>query len=268
MKKILNNPVDYVDETLAGLTAAHPEFYRLAGDSGRVVARAGQADARLAVTADGLSGTITAGLTEPVGISVELERFAGTDPAVEPARVKAGVVAASGGIVWRQAAGSNAMLAGIAAEGMLESRMAVVWDSLRPNAASVERLPGSDPTSAALELVRFSSGSFGWNLNDPGHGYTVIRSDRPMDGVAATPLSTGGTWPALLMTDSVDALPEDVLQYLLDVQPGYSTDPTRALYNHVWIIGDEASIGLDQQAEIDRVAELVKVGTSSSGVGG
>lgn len=125
---------------------------------------------------------------------------------------------------------------------------------------SVERLPGGDPTSAALELVRFSSGSFGWNLNDPGHGYTVIRSDRPLDAVGATPLSTGGTWPALLMTDSADALPEDVLQYLLDVQPGYSTDPTRALYNHVWIIGDESAIGLDQQAEIDRAAELVEVG--------
>ena len=40
MKKILNNPVDYVDEMLAGLTDAHPEFYRLYGDSGRVVARA------------------------------------------------------------------------------------------------------------------------------------------------------------------------------------------------------------------------------------
>lgn len=125
---------------------------------------------------------------------------------------------------------------------------------------SVERLPGNDPTSAALELVRFSSGGFGWNLNDPGHGYTVIRSDRPLDAVGATPLSTGGTWPALLMTDSPDELPEDVLQYLLDVQPGYSTDPTRALYNHVWIIGDESAIGLDQQAEIDRAAELVEVG--------
>lgn len=40
MKKILNNPVDYVDEMLAGLTAAHPEFYRLVGDTNRAVARA------------------------------------------------------------------------------------------------------------------------------------------------------------------------------------------------------------------------------------
>jgi hypothetical protein len=115
---------------------------------------------------------------------------------------------------------------------------------------------------AALELVRFSSGSFGWNLNDPGHGYTLIRSDRPMDGVAATPLSTGGTWPALLMTDDASELPDDVLEYLLDVQPGYTTDPTRALYNHVWIIGTESTIDLDQQAEVDRAAELTLVETT------
>lgn len=40
MKKILNNPVDYVDEMLDGLVAAHPNYYRLFGDSGRVVTRA------------------------------------------------------------------------------------------------------------------------------------------------------------------------------------------------------------------------------------
>jgi dihydroxyacetone kinase-like protein len=40
MKKILNSTVDYVDEMLAGLVAAHPEYYRFHGDSGKVVARA------------------------------------------------------------------------------------------------------------------------------------------------------------------------------------------------------------------------------------
>ena len=40
MKKILNSPANYVDEMLAGLVAAHPEYYRLHGDSGKVVARA------------------------------------------------------------------------------------------------------------------------------------------------------------------------------------------------------------------------------------
>ncbi|MEQ8965086.1 MAG: dihydroxyacetone kinase subunit DhaK [Azospirillaceae bacterium] len=41
MKKILNDPYKYVDEMLAGLVAAHPEYYALAGDGHRVVKRAG-----------------------------------------------------------------------------------------------------------------------------------------------------------------------------------------------------------------------------------
>lgn len=54
MKKILNDPINYVDETLAGLTAAHPEYYRLYGDTNRVVARAAE-------TAQGKVGIVTGG---------------------------------------------------------------------------------------------------------------------------------------------------------------------------------------------------------------
>jgi len=113
---------------------------RLAVAFGRAVVRASSGDARLGVTADGLSGTIVAGLTEPVGVSVELERFAGADPSTEPTRVRAGIVAASGGIVWRQAGGATAPLAGIAPEGMLEARTAIIWDNTKPGAAAIERL--------------------------------------------------------------------------------------------------------------------------------
>jgi hypothetical protein len=113
---------------------------RIAIAFGRAVVRASNGDARLGVTADRLSGTVMAGLTEPVGISVELERFAGADPSTEPTRVRAGIVAASGGIVWRQAGAANAQLAGIAPEGMLEARTAIIWDSTKPEAATIERL--------------------------------------------------------------------------------------------------------------------------------
>jgi dihydroxyacetone kinase-like protein len=41
MKKILNNPADYVDEMLDGLCRAHPEYYVRAGSGGRVIKRAG-----------------------------------------------------------------------------------------------------------------------------------------------------------------------------------------------------------------------------------
>lgn len=39
MKKILNDPYNYVDEMLAGMCAAHPAFYALAGEGGRVIKR-------------------------------------------------------------------------------------------------------------------------------------------------------------------------------------------------------------------------------------
>jgi hypothetical protein len=44
------------------------------------------------------------------------------------------------------------------------------------------------------------------------------------------------------------------------VKPGYESDPTRAFYNHVWVIGDQEAIGVGEQAEIDSVAELAKIG--------
>jgi len=134
---------------------------------------------------------------------------------------------------------------------------------LKKAAGSAERVGGTDPVSGALELVRFSSGTFGWNLNAPGHGYTIARSDRPMDAIASTALSTGGTWPALLLTDSSDKLPEDVGDYLLDVKPGYVDDPTAAVFSHVWIIGDESLIDVNQQALIDDAVELAPVETLS-----
>ena len=43
MKKILNDPSSYVDETLEGMVAAHPEHYALHGEGGRVVVRASPA---------------------------------------------------------------------------------------------------------------------------------------------------------------------------------------------------------------------------------
>ena len=39
MKKILNDPREYVDEMLDGLCAAHPESYRRTGSGGRVIVR-------------------------------------------------------------------------------------------------------------------------------------------------------------------------------------------------------------------------------------
>jgi hypothetical protein len=123
----------------------------------------------------------------------------------------------------------------------------------------VRRVSGEDPVANAIALARYADGDFGWNVNDPGHGFVVARSDAPLDATAAAPLSASGTWGPLLLTDNADTLPEALRGYLLDVKPGYTTNPTRAFYNHVWVIGDQEAIDVKQQAEIDELAELAKI---------
>jgi hypothetical protein len=116
---------------------------------GRIIARAMTADRQLGITAGRLHGVVTAGLTEPVAVAVALERHPGDDPAADPARMSATIMSTTGGLSWRQmpmasfadpsAAG---ILGGIAEEGMLEARSALVWDSTRPDRAVTERRPG------------------------------------------------------------------------------------------------------------------------------
>jgi hypothetical protein len=124
----------------------------------------------------------------------------------------------------------------------------------------VKRISGDNPVAASVAFARFEGGKFGWGVTDPGHGFVLARSDAPLEAAAAAPLSASGTWGPLLLTDSADTLPSELRGYFLDVKPGYTDDPTRAFYNHVWIVGDAGQISVDQQAEVNEVAELAKIG--------
>ncbi|MET0559170.1 MAG: hypothetical protein ABW065_10930 [Solirubrobacterales bacterium] len=124
----------------------------------------------------------------------------------------------------------------------------------------VHRVGGDDPVANAVAFARFHDGSFGWDVNDPGHGFVLARDESPLAAAAAAPLSAAGTWGPLLLTDSASTLPGPVREYLLDVKPGYTTDPTRAFYNHVWVIGDQEAIDVNQQAEVNELSELARIG--------
>ena len=126
-------------------------------------------------------------------------------------------------------------------------------------AGRVRRVAGETAVENAIALARYASGGFGWNVNDPGHGFVVAREDDPLAATASSPLSASGTWGPLLLTDDAATLPKPLREYLLSVKPGYTTDPTRAFYNHVWVIGDQDAIDVNQQAEIDELAELAKI---------
>ncbi len=88
---------------------------------------------------------------------------------------------------------------------------------------------------------------FGWNINDPGHGFVIANAERPIDAGVASPLSASGTWGPLLVATDGAALSEPLDTYLLDLKPGYADDPTRAVYNHIWLIGDTSALSVDLQ---------------------
>jgi ell wall binding domain 2 (CWB2) len=127
------------------------------------------------------------------------------------------------------------------------------------------RRAAEEPTAVgnAIAFARYVDGTFGWNINDPGHGFVIANSARPADAAAAAALSGSGTWGPLLLTDDANVPPPDLEGYLLDMKPGYDEDPTRAVYNHLWIIGDETAISVDFQVEIDRIAEVAPIRSGS-----
>ena len=137
---------------------------------------------------------------------------------------------------------------------------------IKKAAPTAERVGDGDPVESAIEFARFASGSFGWNINDPGHGFVIANVARPLDAAVAAPLSASGTWGPLLVTEDAGAVPAALRGYLLDLKPGYEDDPTRALYNHIWLIGDTSALSVGFQAQVDEIAELAPV-TSGSGAG-
>jgi hypothetical protein len=136
-----------------------------------------------------------------------------------------------------------------------------VADRLREGelARSVNRIEGATPVENAIAFARYRKGDFGWRVNIPGYNFALASTTRPADAAAAAPLATRGVFAPLLVTDTPDELPEDLENYLLSVQPGYEDDPRDAVYNRAWILGDDTAISVRQQAQVDRVTELIPV---------
>jgi hypothetical protein len=123
----------------------------------------------------------------------------------------------------------------------------------------VTRVGTGDAVRSSIDFARFLDGTFGWGVIDPGHGLVFARADRPLDAVAAAPLSASGTYGPLILLSSADRLDAPINEYLLDIQPGYRKDPVRGVYNHGWIVGDDEAISLGVQAQIDTLLEISPV---------
>ncbi|MGH2954750.1 MAG: hypothetical protein ACRDK9_12200 [Solirubrobacterales bacterium] len=146
-------------------------------------------------------------------------------------------------------------------ESAISARTLREIEKVAPNAL---RLGEDEPTANSIAFARYADGTFGWNINDPGHGFVILNARLPIDAAAAAPLSASGTWGTQLVVEDGSAVPAELRGYLLDLKPGYDDDPTRAVYNHVWLIGDQETLSVDFQAQIDELAEVTQV-TSGGG---
>lgn len=127
---------------------------------------------------------------------------------------------------------------------------------------TVTRIGRRDAVANAIAFARFVDGRFGWGVVDPGHGLVFVSAERPLDAAAAAPLSASGTYgPTLLVRGG--GLPTALVQYLLDIQPGYERDPVRGVYNHGWIVGDEQAISVEDQSRLDSLLEIVPVNAAA-----
>jgi hypothetical protein len=119
--------------------------------------------------------------------------------------------------------------------------------------------PGEDATPAgnAIAVARFSDGSFGWGIREPGHGLAFANATRPFDAPAAAILSATGDYAPLLLLDDPTGVPRVLSAYLKDIQPASPrSQPVKGVYNHGWLIGDERAISGSTQAELDAALEI------------
>lgn len=126
---------------------------------------------------------------------------------------------------------------------------------------TVKRIQAPTPEEEAVQFARFSAGPFGFQATVPGFNFTIASTNRPADAAAAATLGSNGVFAPLLLTQDPGKLPPSVENYLLDIQPGYQDDPSRGVYNHMWILGDEGVLSRQMQGRLDEITQLVPANT-------
>ena len=121
---------------------------------------------------------------------------------------------------------------------------------------------GDDATASDLSIAfaKYSDRDFGFNYAAPGHGFVFAPTSDPISAMAASALSSAGTYGALLFVDRPGHVDPPLRSYLLDVQPGYDDQhpPTQGFYNRGWVIGPSTGIEVSTQARLDDLLEIVR----------
>jgi len=120
--------------------------------------------------------------------------------------------------------------------------------------------PGEGPARNAIAVARFTDGTFGWGIKEPGHGLVFASAGRPLDAPAAAVLAATGDYAPLLLLESSSRIPSSLSSFLSNIQPAYAAAPefrpVRGVYNHGWLLGDERAISAVIQSQLDALLEI------------
>lgn len=118
--------------------------------------------------------------------------------------------------------------------------------------------PADSPIDTAVAFAKMwdPAGMVGWNINGPGHGFTLVNINNWQGAVASAPLSHLGFHAPLLLTNSSTALPSVVSNYLKEVAPTFLTSPADGPYNMTYVVGSWNEISWPVQARVDYMSEM------------
>ena len=74
----------------------------------------------------------------------------------------------------------------------------------------------------AIAVARFTDGTFGWGVHEPGHGLVFANASRPLDAPAAARCRRPATTAPLLLLERRTAVRAALAHYLSDIRAGYT----------------------------------------------
>ena len=131
---------------------------------------------------------------------------------------------------------------------------------LRRLASSVKRISAPTPVESAIAFARYRQGNFGWGVDGArattSRGQHLAPARRRRRGAAGQPRRLRA---AAAHRPAPPTCRSRSRATCSACSPATRTDPGQAVYNRVWILGDEDALSLNAQARSTRITELIPV---------
>jgi hypothetical protein len=147
------------------------------------------------------------------------------------------------------------------------SEYGVVARITNDDAVAFNTPPAVNPIAESIAFARMwdPMGMVGWNVNGPGHGFTLVNASDWQGAVGSAILSHLGFHAPLLLVDDPERLPESISEYLGVVRPTFLVSPGDGPYNMVYVIGDYARLSWLLQVAVNSSQEMANRHDSPNG---